>query len=152
MNRHKNNPIITPDMVKPSADGYCVRGAFNPGAIRFEDEILLLLRVAEDCPAADGEVAVPEITLVEGKSVPSVLRLKKDDPDVQLKDTRGVAYKGKDYLSTISHIRLARSHDGAHFTVDETPFIFPSSPQNINSPATISRLEHPFDCTASSSE
>ena len=131
MQRHPENPVITPDMVKPCAPGYRVRGAFNPGAIRFGDEILLLLRVAEDCPAEAGEVAVPIVDIVDGKPVPSVLRVRKNDPDVQLKDTRGVVYKGKDYLSTMSHIRVARSRDGVHFTVDDTPFIFPSSPEDI---------------------
>jgi predicted GH43/DUF377 family glycosyl hydrolase len=47
------------------------------------------------------------------------------DPDVQLKDTRGVVYKGRDYLSTMSHIRLARSKDGINFTVEDRPFIYP---------------------------
>jgi len=131
MKRHPENPVITPDMVTPCAPGYRVRGAFNPGATRFGDEILLLLRVAEDCPAAEGEVAVPKVDVVDGKGVPGVLRMRTDDPDVQLKDTRGVVYKGRDYLSTMSHIRVARSRDGVHFTVDEKPFIFPSSAEDI---------------------
>ena len=126
MKRSAHNPVITPDMVPPSAEGYRVRGAFNPGAIRFGDEILLLLRVAEDCPAADGEVAVPRVDIKDGVGVPSVLRVSVDDPDVVLKDTRGVVYKGQDYLSTMSHIRIARSVDGVNFEVDSEPFIFPS--------------------------
>jgi predicted GH43/DUF377 family glycosyl hydrolase len=126
MNRCSQNPVITPDMVPPSAEGYRVRGAFNPGAIRFGDEILLFLRVAEDCPAEAGEVAVPRVDIRDGVGVPSVLRVATDDPDVVLKDTRGVVYKGQDYLSTMSHIRIARSPDGINFKVDPEPFIFPS--------------------------
>jgi predicted GH43/DUF377 family glycosyl hydrolase len=53
------------------------------------------------------------------------MEFKEDDPDVQLKDTRGVIYKGKDYLSTMSHIRLARSKDGINFTIEDKPFIYP---------------------------
>jgi predicted GH43/DUF377 family glycosyl hydrolase len=45
--RVAENPIITPEMVKPSAPNLEVIGAFNPGATRFGDEIILLLRVAE---------------------------------------------------------------------------------------------------------
>ena len=41
MRRHNANPIITADMVPPSNPNYRVRGAFNPGATRFEGEILL---------------------------------------------------------------------------------------------------------------
>lgn len=108
-----------------------MRGAFNPGAIRFEDEVLLLLRVAEDCPSESGEIAVPCVDICDGIGVPSVLRVAKDDPDVRLKDTRGVVYKGQDYLSTMSHIRIARSRNGVDFTVDAEPFIFPSVPSEV---------------------
>ena len=51
MHRHPHNPLIRPKQVLPSAPGYRVRGAFNAAAVRFGDEVLLLLRVAEDCPA-----------------------------------------------------------------------------------------------------
>ncbi len=40
--RVAENPIITPEMVKPSAPNLEVIGAFNPGATRFGDEIILL--------------------------------------------------------------------------------------------------------------
>ena len=59
---------------------------------------------------------------------PEILEKSINDPDIQLKDSRGVVYKGQDYLSTLSHIRLARSGDGVHFTVEENPFIYPCVP------------------------
>ncbi|MFC1503910.1 glycoside hydrolase family 130 protein [Spirochaetota bacterium] len=124
--KYKNNPIIRPADVKPSMEGYRVLGAFNPGAIQFNDEILLLLRVAESCEEKKGYVRVPTYTFESGASRPGILELKADDPDVKLKDTRGVVYKGKDYLSTMSHIRLARSKDGFNFSVDDEPFIYPA--------------------------
>ena len=123
--RHPANPIITPAMVKPSHHRYRVRGAFNPGAIKFGDEIILLLRVAEDCPGKEGYRAVPYFRFQSGRGYPEVLEVKVDDPEVQLKDTRGVVYQGRDYLSTMSHIRLARSRDGINFTVEDEPFIYP---------------------------
>ena len=125
MRRHPLNPLIRPEQVLPSARGYRVRGAFNPGAVRFGDEVLLLLRVAEDCPAREGHAAVPVARIEPGGGRPEVLEVSLDDPDVRLKDTRGIVYQGVDYLSTLSHIRIARSRDGMHFEVDETPFIFP---------------------------
>jgi len=128
MKRHSDNPLIRPADVTPSASGFRVRGAFNPGATRFGDEILLLLRVAEDCPAEEGYVAVPTLRIEDGIGHAEALTVSLDDPDVKLKDTRGVIYNGVDYLSTMSHLRLARSRDGVHFTVDEMPFIFPSEP------------------------
>jgi len=131
MKRHPKNPLITPGMVEPSNPRYRVRGAFNPGAIVFGDEILLLLRVAEDCPAEDGRVAVPTVRFENGVGRPEILDVAAADPEVRLKDTRGVVYRGVDYLSTVSHLRLARSRDGVHFTVEEEPFLFPSAPMEI---------------------
>lgn len=93
--------------------------------MRFGDEVLLLLRVAEDCPPRDGHAAVPVARIEAGKGRPEILEVALDDPAVQLKDTRGIVYQGVDYLSTLSHIRIARSRDGVQFQVDDEPFIFP---------------------------
>ncbi len=123
--KFEQNPVIKPSSVKPSLEGYKVVGAFNPGAIRYGDEIILLLRVAEKCESKPGFVSAPVYKFESGRSYPAIMEFKENDPDVQLKDTRGVIYKGKDYLSTMSHIRLARSKDGVNFTVEDTPFIFP---------------------------
>lgn len=123
--KYEKNPIIKPADVKPSREGYKVLGAFNPGAVSFNDEILLLLRVAEACEPKKGFVRTPVYKFKDGKSYPDIMEFRQDDPDVLLKDTRGVVYKGKDYLSTLSHIRLARSLDGINFTVEDKPFIYP---------------------------
>ena len=125
--KYEGNPVVRPQQVKASAEGFQVLGAFNPGAIRFGDEILLLLRMAEGCISDDEIVRMPVYRFEGGQSWPEVLEFGRNDPDVVLKDTRGVVYKGQDYLSTMSHIRLARSHDGVHFTVDERPFISPAN-------------------------
>lgn len=105
--------------------GYKVLGAFNPGAVNFGDEILLLLRVSEGTEPREGYVRVPAYRFDADKAYPDILEFKQTDPEVTLKDTRGVVYKGRDYLSTMSHIRLARSRDGVNFTVEEKPFIYP---------------------------
>ena len=123
--KYEKNPIITPDMVKPSRDGYEVLGAFNPGAVNFGDEILLLLRVAERCVPKEGYARSPVYRFAGGKSYPDIMEFKTDDPDVSLKDTRGIVYKGRDFLTTLSHIRLARSPDGLNFKVEDKPFIYP---------------------------
>jgi predicted GH43/DUF377 family glycosyl hydrolase len=127
LKRATQNPLITPDDVPPSAEGFHVLGAFNPGAIRFKDETLLLLRVAESCEQTDGLVRVPTYVFEDGNATPTVQVFKLDDPDVELKDTRGVKVNGMEYLSTMSHIRIARSSDGIHFTVDPKPFLAPTS-------------------------
>ncbi|MBE9468685.1 MAG: glycoside hydrolase family 130 protein [Bacteroidetes bacterium] len=127
LQRHINNPIIKPSMLIPSVKGYNVLGAFNPGATIYNNQIILLMRVSENCPQEKSFINIPYYNFKNNKSEAKILRINKDDPQVMLKDTRGVLYKGKDYLSTISHIRLARSSDGINFTIDEKPFIAPAN-------------------------
>jgi len=125
--KHRANPLIKPSDVKPSIEGYRVLGAFNPGAAVFGDEIVLLLRVSEGCTAQEGYIRAPVYLFEGGRSYPDIMEFDASDPDVHLKDTRGVVYRGQDYLSTMSHIRMARSRDGIHFSVDDSPFIYPTS-------------------------
>ena len=125
--RCSSNPVIKPIDVKPSLDGYQVVGAFNPAATVFNDQIILLLRVAENCIPVEGKYRVPVYDFSDGMGKPSIKEFDASDPNVSLKDTRGVVYKGKDYLSSMSHIRAARSSDGVNFIVDDKPFIYPKS-------------------------
>jgi len=125
--KHESNPIIKPADVTPSREGYRVLGAFNPGAIVFGDEILLLLRVSEGCVPEQDKIRVPVYRFEKEHSYPDIVEFATVDPDVSLKDTRGVVYKKQDYLTSMSHIRLARSDDGIHFKVEEKPFIYPTS-------------------------
>ena len=125
--RYEGNPVIQPADVTPSHPDYKVMGAFNPGATVYDDEVLLLLRTAEACESEEGIVRTPIYRFESGDPYPDVVEFDTEDPDVQLKDTRGVIYKGKDYLSSLSHIRLARSKDGLNFTVEDEPFICPAN-------------------------
>lgn len=121
MKRHSENPLIFPKDVKPSNPSFQVLGAFNPGVVVYQDQTILLMRVAENCLPEENYVTIPYYN----NGVAEVIRVKKNDPDLIFKDTRGFYYKGKDYLSTISHLRIARSIDGVNFTVDKEPFISP---------------------------
>ncbi|PCJ58630.1 MAG: glycosidase [Planctomycetota bacterium] len=127
MKRAIQNPLISPKDVSPSAEGFQVLGAFNPGATSFNGEILLLIRVAESCEQKEGSISVPTYVFENGTGTPQVQTFDLNDPDVELKDTRGVKVKGMEYLSTMSHIRIARSSDGVNFTVDPKPFLAPTS-------------------------
>src|SRR5207247_7593283 len=77
------------------------------------------------CEASVDEVAVPLVRFETGRGRPDILRLGRRDPNVDLNDSRYVVYRGETYLSTLSHLRLARSRDGVHFTVADKPFLFP---------------------------
>ena len=128
MTRHEKNPLITPGIIKPTAPGLEVMGAFNAGATVYKDQIILLLRISERCKTETGYITVPTYRFQDGMSRLEILRFKENDPELRLKDTRGVVYRGVDYLSTLSTIRVARSNDGVNFSIDEEPFIYPSAP------------------------
>ena len=127
--RVAENPIITPEMVKPSEPNLEVIGAFNPGATRFGDEIILLLRVAERPIMDDPDlVGVPVLNLNHADSGRlEILTFPRHSPLTDLSDPRAVTYEGRVYLSSISHLRLARSKDGIHFTIDDEPTLFPET-------------------------
>jgi predicted GH43/DUF377 family glycosyl hydrolase len=123
--RCEKNPIIRPCDVPPSRDDYEVVGAFNPGATIFKDEILLLLRVAErpKDKAPDEQVAPilnPETGEIEH------FRMKNSDPRItDIPDSRSFFVNGEMMLTSISHLRIARSKDGVNFTIDPAPAVFP---------------------------
>lgn len=125
--RFAENPLITPADVPPSQDDYEVVGAFNPAAIEYDGQVLLMLRVAErPKDKADDEQVAPILNAETGEI--ELFRKKNDDPDVEIPDSRSFYYKGKMHLTSISHLRLARSSDGVNFTIDEKPAVFPEMP------------------------
>ena len=118
-----DQPILQTSDVKPAIEGYEVLGAFNPGVCWFNNEILLLIRVAEAPKAEKGLIKVPLI--VDQDGVPTLTIKTFTEPDEDY-DPRVVTIQGKQYLTSLSHLRLARSQDGVHFTIDEKPFLFPA--------------------------
>jgi len=122
--RLKSNPIIKPSDVKPSAEGYKVVGTFNPGAVKFEGDIVLLLRVAEVCEPREGYIRTPVYRFKNGGCYRDILEFEASDPEVDLSDSRCIVYRGERCLSSVSHIRVARSRDGIDFIVENEPFIY----------------------------
>ena len=126
--RFAENPIIKPCDVPPSRDDYEVVGAFNPAATIFNDEILLLLRVAERPKDKDPDEQVAPILNPDTGEIEH-FRLKNDDPTItDIPDSRSFYVNGEMLLTSISHLRIARSSDGVNFTVDPTPAVFPKMP------------------------
>lgn len=137
LNRIPENPIITIDDVKPSRPDTEVICAFNSAAAQVGDETVLLIRVAEKFMNDDADIlSVPVYEPVNG-----VYRMVRKDLNVpELKaagynfdDPRVVeAPSARDglavvYLSSLSHLRVARSKDGIHFDIEEKPFIEPTT-------------------------
>lgn len=125
--RHPLNPLISPEDVTPSQDGWQVLGVFNAGVARFGDETILLARIAErPQPTEDEWVACP---YMDEDGQIQLRRISRNDPDWDCSDPRIVRQRstGAACLTSISHIRRARSRDGLHFTVDAQPWLAAST-------------------------
>jgi predicted GH43/DUF377 family glycosyl hydrolase len=124
--RAPTNPILTPAMIRPSRPDLEVVGVFNPAAVRHGADVLLLLRVAEaprDTP--EGEIAA---AVWDAGSGLTVRRWRRDAAGVDASDPRMVVADGRSWLTSISHLRVARSPDGVAFTVDPSPALSPATP------------------------
>lgn len=123
--RFEQNPLIRPTDVPPSREDFQVVCAFNAGAIRCGDEIVLLLRVAERPPSRPGEAVSPILNRQDPSRGIELLRVRTDDPDYRAIDSRVFSFRNRPYLTSISHLRVARSKDGRHFTIEKAPAMFP---------------------------
>lgn len=127
VNRFAENPVVVPAQVPPSRPDFEVVCAFNAGAIRFGDEVLLLLRVAERAIGDENTCRIPVLECTGDKAEMVVLEFDLHDPTIDFHDPRVIYTPERALLTTISHLRLARSKDGHNFTVDKTPVIFPDN-------------------------
>jgi len=126
--RHPQNPLITPADVKPSRSDFEVIGAFNAGVTRYKDEVILLLRVAERPINPDATwTAYPSMS--ENGDI-SVQMIARANDQYDLSDSRLIVdlRTSQVMLTSISHLRLARSRDGVHFKIDEHPWLVPTPP------------------------
>lgn len=113
-------------MIRPSQPDLEVVGVFNPGVIRHGKEIVLLLRVAE-APRrrAESEVAAPVFNPRTG--VLDVHRWDAGAVGLDTSDPRTIVHEGRTWLTSISHLRVARSADGIHFDVESAPALAAAS-------------------------
>lgn len=120
--RLPDNPIIGPTDVKPSREDFKVVGVFNAGVARFEDEIVLLLRVAERPISTDPNIVLAAV-YDEGKDDIILKKFPRSDPENDFSDPRLIVRPAETYLTSISHLRLARSKDGTGFEIEDAPAI-----------------------------
>lgn len=129
LTRSSLNPLITPSDVVPSYPDWEVIGVFNAGVAQYKEETILLLRVAERPRQNDPNYTlVPVLNLNDQADSPmSIVKLDRNDPNLDFSDQRVVSDQtGRTiYLTSISHLRVARSQDGQRFTIDEHPSILP---------------------------
>jgi beta-1,2-mannobiose phosphorylase / 1,2-beta-oligomannan phosphorylase len=110
--RFPENPILKPDDIRPSLAGMKVECLLNPGVFRFNDQTWLLLRVAERPEQKPGKTSFP---ILGATGELQILEFDNADPKLNRADPRVIGYDGKDYLTTMSHLRLVASSDGINF-------------------------------------
>jgi predicted GH43/DUF377 family glycosyl hydrolase len=111
--RFEANPLLRPGDIPPSLEGMEVTCLLNPGVFRFAGKIWLLLRVAERPIQKDGRTSFP---VLNEQGILSILEFDNSDPGLDITDPRIVRYGGRDYLTTMSHLRLVSSIDGITFS------------------------------------
>lgn len=127
LQRSAANPLIQPKAVSPSQPGFEVIGTFNAGAALYQDKIVLLVRVAERPIArGNGIIACPHLGQ---DGMLTITEVHRNDPHYDTTDPRQVTHRasGRLLLTSISHLRLAHSEDGIHFSVDTLPWLPPAN-------------------------
>jgi beta-1,2-mannobiose phosphorylase / 1,2-beta-oligomannan phosphorylase len=102
--------LLGPEDMPPSRDDFEVVGAFNPGAVRVGNEVVILARVAErPREQRPGFTGLPRWDPVDGLTVDWV-----SDSELELVDPRVVRRKpyGLVRLTFTSHLRVVRCGDG----------------------------------------
>lgn len=110
--RFPQNPLIRPADLKSGIEGMEIVCLLNPGVFQFDGKIWLLLRVAERPKQIEGKISFP---VYNSKGSIEILNFDKNDPDLDASDPRIINYKKKDYLTTLSYLRLVCSDDGIRF-------------------------------------
>jgi predicted GH43/DUF377 family glycosyl hydrolase len=114
------NPIISPADLVASRPDFDVIGVLNAGVTRLGDEVILLLRVVER-PRNDREdCCLVPIYDVQTQQI-KLEALPRGGVGYDFSDPRLVQTPHGVYLTGISHLRVARSRDGLHFTTGDTP-------------------------------
>jgi len=125
--RSEKNPIITPADVKPSRPDFEVVCVFNAGVIRYNDEVLLMLRIAE-VPVNDDEENTFLAPMLDNDTNELIIRkFDRKDKSIDFSDSRFIITPDDRFLTSISHFRIARSKNGIDFEIDEKPAMYPAN-------------------------
>ncbi|SKB63644.1 glycoside hydrolase family 130 protein [Daejeonella lutea] len=110
--RFPQNPLLSPSDLQPSSPGLHIACLLNPGVFSFQGKTWLLVRVAERPQQNDIHISFP---ILNEDGTTQIMQIALDDADLIATDTRVVKYKGIDYLTTLSHLRLLCSDNGYDF-------------------------------------
>ena len=110
--RFPENPLLLPKDLPASSPELQIISLLNPGVFTFEGKVWLIVRVAESIARKEGVIFFPVVG-AEGKV--EIIEVALNHPELIATDARVVNFKGLDYLTTLSHLRLLCSEDGVHF-------------------------------------
>lgn len=110
--RFAENPLLSPTDLQSSDDGLQITCLLNPGVFQYEGKTWLIVRVAERPGQKENTISFPILTET---GATEIIEIAKDDPALKATDERVINYKGVDYLTTLSHLRLLCSDDGIRF-------------------------------------
>jgi predicted GH43/DUF377 family glycosyl hydrolase len=110
--RFPENPLLMPKDVPASSPDLKVICLLNPGVFSYQGKTWLLVRVAESVAQKEGFMQFPVLNATGNTEI---IEIPLNDPDLINTDPRVINYRGLDYLTTISHLRLLCSDDGIHF-------------------------------------
>ena len=114
--RFPENPLLMPQDLRASSSELQIISLLNPGAFVYEGKTCLLVRVAESITQKEGVIFFPAVN-ASGKI--EIIEIPLNDPELVATDARVIKYKGLDYLTTLSHLRMLCSEDGIHFSEPE---------------------------------
>ncbi|MGQ0641105.1 MAG: glycoside hydrolase family 130 protein [Gemmatimonadaceae bacterium] len=125
--RLAENPILSPAMLHASQPELAVVGVFNPAAIRHAGEVVLLLRVAEAPRDVPNGIIAAAVYDADTRQV-VIKHWHRHAQGVDVSDPRMFVADGRTWLTSISHLRVARSSDGIHFDVESVPALSAATP------------------------
>lgn len=109
--RFVQNPLLSPADLKPAIPGLEITCLLNPGVFTFKGKTWLLVRVAERPKQQPGIISFP---VLRGNGI-EIIEIPAEDPYLNVDDPRVINFRGMDYLTTLSHLRLLCSDDGIRF-------------------------------------
>lgn len=110
--RFTENPLLSPIDLTPSREGLEITCLLNPGVFQYQNKTWLVVRVAERPKQKQNIISFPILT--ETGAI-TIIEIPTDDPLLIATDARVINYKGNDYLTTLSHLRLLCSENGRDF-------------------------------------
>jgi len=120
--RFPENPLLAPTDLSPSREGLSITCLLNPGVFTFEQKTWLIIRVAERPIQREGFISFPILKDSKKSNLDKIasggieiMELNLNDPELEAGDPRVITYKGADFLTTLSHLRLVCSDDGINF-------------------------------------